>query len=59
MNKKKINLFHGIVIFCSTNTAKYTYRILLGGIAQLAAHLTEEQEVPGSIPGPITYFCGN
>ena len=27
-----------------------------GCIAQSVAHLTQEPEVPGSIPGPATYF---
>ena len=27
-----------------------------GRIAQSVAHLTQEPEVPGSIPGPVTYF---
>ena len=27
-----------------------------GRVAQLVAHLTEEQEIPGSIPGPDIYF---
>ena len=28
-----------------------------GRVAQLVARLTREPEVPGSIPGPATYFC--
>ena len=27
-----------------------------GRVAQSVAHLTQEPEVPGSIPGPATYF---
>ena len=27
-----------------------------GHVEQLVAHLTQEPEVPGSIPGPATYF---
>ena len=27
-----------------------------GRVVQSVAHLTQESEVPGSIPGPATYF---
>ena len=30
---------------------------LPGRVAQLVAHLTQEPDVPGSIPGPAAYFC--
>ena len=35
---------------------KVTYFELPGQVAQLVAHLIQEPEVPGSIPGPATYF---
>ena len=31
-------------------------RLLPGRVAQSVARLTKEPEVPGSIPGPATYF---
>ena len=41
---------------CLNSVTEFIDPIFPGRVAQLVARLTEEPDVPGSIPGPATYF---
>ena len=44
------------IYVCNWNTHTHTRTHKPGRVAQSVARLTQEPEVPGSIPGPATYF---